>query len=164
IEERKGARDVPPRAQRLDESNLSERRLQLRRTDLPLDALGQSHQRATLAILLCAACRSVLRQASPEIARLADVDQRAGGVVHAIDARAARNSGEKFRAEFPVEGPHAPLSQRAVTIHEAFCGRADVVPSAGRSALSTRVGGAQHGRPLALITPPDTDPALSPDS
>src|SRR5262249_20863918 len=108
IEERKGARDVPPRAQRLDESNLSERRLQLRRTDLPLDALGQSHQRATLAILLCAACRSVLRQASPEIARLADVDQRAGGVVHAIDARPARNSGEKFRAEFPVDGPHAP--------------------------------------------------------
>jgi Calcineurin-like phosphoesterase len=40
----------------------------------------------------------------------------------------------------------------------------DVVPSAGRSALSERFGAGQYAGPLGLITPPDTDPALSPDS
>jgi len=57
---------------------------------------------------------------SPEIARLADVEQPAGGVVQAIDARLPWNSGEKVRAKLLVEDPHAPLSPAGVPIHEAF--------------------------------------------
>src|SRR5213594_3145935 len=57
--------------------------------------------------------RTVLGQPPPEIARLADVEQSARGVVHAIDARLARNCREKVGAELPFEDPHAPLSQRA---------------------------------------------------
>src|SRR5207237_937809 len=37
IHERKGAGDVPPRVQRLDEPDLGERCLQLRRAGLPID-------------------------------------------------------------------------------------------------------------------------------
>ena len=82
--------------------------------------VSRSHQRATLAILLRPAGRPVLGQPAPEIAGLADVEQPAGGVVQAIDARLARNSGEKVRAKLPVEDPHAPLSPASVPIDEEF--------------------------------------------
>ena len=73
---------------------------------------GRSHQRATLAILLGPAGRPVLGQPASEIAGLADVEQRAGGVVDAIDAGLVGDSGEKLGAELLVEGPHGSLSQR----------------------------------------------------
>src|SRR5947207_1673478 len=149
IHERKGAGDVPPRAQRLDEPDLGERCLQLRRAGLPRDAVSRSHQRATLPILLRPARRAVLGQPAPEIAGLADVKQPAGGVVHAIDTRLARNSGKKLCAKLPVERPHAPLSQRRAPIDEAFVAarppaRAGLVYRAHRA--GSGLAGAQSSR------------------
>ena len=65
IEEGKGAGDIPPRSQRLDEPDLGERRVELRGAALPLDAIGRSHQRATLAILLGPARRPILPEPPP---------------------------------------------------------------------------------------------------
>jgi hypothetical protein len=90
--------------------SVSDACLQLRPAGLPLDAVGQSDQRAVLAILLDPGGRSVLGQPPPEIAGFADVDQRTGGVVQTIDAGRGRNPGEEVGAELPVEDPHAPLS------------------------------------------------------
>src|SRR5262245_21245505 len=65
-----------------------------------------------LAVLLGPSRRSILRQPPPQVAGLADVEQRAGRVVQAIDAGSRWNAGEKVGAKLPVERAHAPLSQR----------------------------------------------------
>ena len=121
IQERKRAGDVPPRAQGLDEPDLGERRIELGRAGLPLDALGRSHQRATLAILLGPARRPVLGQPASEVAGLADVEETAGGVVDAIDARLVWDFGEEVGAKLLVEGPHGSLSQRACRSTKHLC-------------------------------------------
>src|SRR5262249_62209780 len=78
IQERKCAGHVSSRAQRLDQPDLRQRWLQLRRAALPLDAIGRPYQRAALAILLRPARRPVLGQPPVEIARLSHVDQTSG--------------------------------------------------------------------------------------
>src|SRR5438132_1602778 len=74
VKEGEGAGHVPRRAERLDEADLDQRGVELGFADLPGDALGQPHQGTALPLLLPPTGRPVLRQAPPQIARLADVE------------------------------------------------------------------------------------------
>src|SRR5438552_1519832 len=69
-----GAGALPRRAERLDEADLGQRGVELGFADLPGDALGQPRQGTALPLLLPPTGRPVLRQAPPQIARLADVE------------------------------------------------------------------------------------------
>src|SRR5712692_280925 len=109
VQEGEGAGHVPRRAERLDEADLGQRGVELGFADLPGDALGQPHQGTALPLLLPPTGRPVLGQAPPQIARLADVEQRALRAVEAIDAGLGRHAGQKVVAELPVEGPHEPI-------------------------------------------------------
>ena len=74
VKEGEGAGHVPRRAERLDEADLDQRGVELGFADLPGDALGQPRQGTALPLLLPPTGRPVLRQAPPQIARLADVE------------------------------------------------------------------------------------------
>src|SRR5262249_5731554 len=120
IQERKRAGHVSSRAQRLDQPDLGQRCVQLRRAGLPLDAAGRSHERAALAILLRPARRAVLGQPPAQIARLSHVEQTSRGVIAAIDAWLTRDSGQKSGAELPIEDAHAAIVSASGPIAETF--------------------------------------------
>ena len=109
VEEGKRARDVGGRSEGLDEADFLQRRVELGVAHLPGDPRRPPHQVAALAVLLPAPRRPVLREPPAEIARLADVQQRAVGVVEPVDAGRRRDAREEVAAELPVEGAHAPI-------------------------------------------------------
>ena len=88
--------DVVARLVRLDQVVLEQQRLALRARDRRLDArdLRDHHRGARMMIGLLEVARHALLQ----VARLADVQRLAGGVEHAIDARAVGQRGERARA------------------------------------------------------------------